>query len=91
MGYLFPEANSVHDHDLVWQAAKLAEECGELAQVIIKGEYNRIPEEGMDVIQVVENIFRQINMTQGIYDEAVSLHEISCRDRGYYIDPEAMC
>lgn len=35
--YRFPEAWSVRDNDIIWQAAKLSEECGEVAQAIIKG------------------------------------------------------
>ena len=83
-GYTLPLFNSVVENDLIWHAAKLSEETGEVCQAIIK---NRKPVnialECMDVIQCAENILRKLNLTPGLIDQLREMHVIDCAERGY--------
>lgn len=88
--YRFPEAWSIRDHGMVWQAAKLAEECGEVSQAIIKGTRQKVISEVIDVMQVCENILHQCECTEGMYREAMNSHIVKCEERGVYVDDEAV-
>lgn len=88
--YMFPESCSVHDQSMTWQAAKLAEECGEVAAEVIDGNIERVISEVIDVMQVCENILRQCGCTDGMLYSSKMHHIASCRLRGYYVDEDAM-
>lgn len=88
--YRFPEAWSVRDNDIMWQAAKLSEECGEVAQAIIKGTRQQVISEVIDVMQVCENILRKCECTDGMYRNAMNDHLVRCEERGYFVTQKAM-
>lgn len=88
--YRFPEAWSVRDYDATWQAAKLAEECGEVSQEIIKGTSQQVISEVIDVMQVCENILRKYGCTEGMYRDAMNDHIVRCEERGYYVTEESL-
>ena len=76
MGYQFSEAISVSTKSIEWQAAKLAEETGEVCQAILHDcKYdNEIVQECLDVIQVAENIIRHYGYTDTEFDFACESH-----------------
>lgn len=83
-GYTMPLFNSVMEQDLIWHAAKLAEETGEVCQGIVK---NKAPVdvalECMDVIQCAENVLRKLRLTPGMMNDLRAMHVRSCENRGY--------
>lgn len=84
IGYTLPEYNSVVEEDFNWHAAKLAEECGEVCQVICKrNNLGDAALECIDVIQCAENILRKIGVTDKMLDQMRSDHAEKDKRRGY--------
>lgn len=86
MGYLFNEARSVKDKSIEWQAAKLAEETGEVCQAILHDcrYYDDIVQECIDVIQVAENIIRKLGYTDLEFTDQCGVHDRKMIFRNLY-------
>lgn len=84
--FLCPPMRSAYDGSgLLWQGAKLAEECGEVNEAIIKMHgAQRVAEECIDVIQVCESILRTLNFKS--YGPLLDMHAVSQQERGYVQD-----
>ncbi len=83
MSYMFPEMKTVKENTLEFAVCKLAEEVGEVAEVICKRN-GYIMDEVMDVMQCCENILRKLYVSDDFYDELVMRHIEHERGRGYY-------
>lgn len=91
VGYTMPETSCAKYEGTAFNAAKLAEETGEVCQAIVKRKNpEEIASECMDVIQCAENMLRRLDFTDNMVRAMRANHIASCFERGYYINEGEM-
>lgn len=93
MPYVMPRMKSVSVEDIYWHASKLAEETGEVCQIICKNGISDpvdLAHECLDVIQCAENILRNIGITTEMYDNVMIEHLYKQKNRGYIDDDKEL-